>query len=563
MAISANELGIEKPQEIQPPKETLDTGMPEAQEVSAPSIADKSLGDLRSQQLRLDAQIKRIQDSLQKRLNPTMFGMSYDPAMLKASAGFMKPTKTGSFGESLGYGIESYADETAKQSEKAAELEKLNYELGLKRYELGRKLAGQQFLAGNGLDLGATPPMSMPPTGGAPKISGAPQDATSGAMPTGGAQPEVSDVEKQKRVKMAASGRFPVQSPEVLEDMIRYAESVDMDKETIDVLKARYERQMKRQDMLSKTTAPTKITLPNGRVLEVPISTALKYNQGIDEGRDPAELLNELRLSEGAPTTSGAKPKLPPSDLEREAKKTETVETIKAKIEQQKKDKETVNDEARLGENLGISAKQMFDFANDKELEGMFGLLAKKGYTNAFFTAMKEPVKIGSVSIGVGNIEDVVRTAGGTDAQIAAARAFKKPASEAELAYTRIYLAKQGAITEGERAIVRDIMPGLADPAKIVRLKSELLIAKAQFDKQKADLFQQYISENPNATLFDFERSKDSPYKKLFKAYENHTSEIANEYNPGSVKKSTSEPSATQRKPSSLESAIQQEYAGQ
>jgi hypothetical protein len=547
MAISAGELGLNTSQEVQNPKDTLDIGDIEE---TTPSIADKSLGDLRNQQLKLDMQIKKIQDSLHKRLNPTLFGMSYDPAMLKAAAGFFKPTKTGSFGESLGYGLESYADEATKQAEKAAELEKLDYELGLKRYELGRKIAGQQFLSGN-LDVGANAIPSATPTVSTP----------TGAIPAGGAPVQVSDADKQKRVKMVASGRLPVQTPEVLEDMIRYAESVDMDKDTIDILKARYERQMKRQDVLSKTTAPTKITLPNGRVLEVPISTALKYNQGIEEGKDPAELLSELKLSEGAPTTQGVKPKLPPSDIERKAQETETVETIKSKIEQQKKDKETVNDEARLGENLGISAKQMYDFANDKELEGMFGLLAKKGYTNAFFTAMKEPVKIGSVSIGVGNIEDVVRTAGGTNDQIAAAKAFKKPASEAELAYTRIYLAKQGAITEGERAIVRDIMPGLADPAKIVRLKSELLIAKAQFDKQKADLFQQYISNHPNATLFDFERSKDSPYKKLFKAYENHTAEIANEYNPGSVKKPTGE--TTSRKAGSLESAIQQEYAGE
>jgi hypothetical protein len=205
----------------------------------------------------------------------------------------------------------------------------------------------------------------------------------------------------------------------------------------------------------------------------------------------------------------------------------------------------------------------MYDYASNPALEGMFGLLAKKGLTNAFFTAMKEPLKIGSVSVGVGNVEDVIRIAGGTDEQIAAAAAFKKPASETELAYTRIYLSKQGAITEGERTIVRNTIPSMSDPANIVRLKSELMIARSQFEQQKADLFNAYVNKNPSATAFDFERDANSPYKSLYKNYAEHTAEIANEYMPGSVKdplKGVSSAKGKTQKGSSLWNKVQEQY---
>jgi hypothetical protein len=54
----------------------------------------------------LQMQIDRLSQGLQKRANPF-----FDPALMKMSAGFAKPTKTGSFFESLGYAGEEYANE--------------------------------------------------------------------------------------------------------------------------------------------------------------------------------------------------------------------------------------------------------------------------------------------------------------------------------------------------------------------------------------------------------------------------------------------------------------------
>ena len=240
-----------------------------------------------------------------------------------------------------------------------------------------------------------------------------------------------------------------------------------------------------------------------------------------------------------------------------EIEKLTGVEKNKQKIAIQQKDIEASTEDARVAGDLAISGKQMFDIADNEATKGMFGKLAKKGYDKLFLKALESPVKIGNTSIGIGNIEDLVIMAGGDENEIAAAKQFKKPASEAELAFTRIYLSKQGQVTEGERVIVRNIIPGIGDPAQVVKAKAELLLARAQFDQQKADLFNQFIKANPLGTMNDF--MTDPSYKRLYKAYAEHTAEIANDYMPGSVKEAIptkGKKSTTGRQPGPLEQSI-------
>jgi hypothetical protein len=120
----------------------------------------------------------------------------------------------------------------------------------------------------------------------------------------------------------------------------------------------------------------------------------------------------------------------------------------------------------------------------------MFGILnSKPGYTSAFFLALKEPVRIGNTSIGVGQIEDILRLANIKDpAVIAAAERFKGLSKQIEAIETRILLGGEGQITEGERRIVTAIVPTLSDPKEVVKAKAELTIARAQFDQKALKL---------------------------------------------------------------------------
>ena len=52
-----------------------------------------------------------------------------DPAMLALASGFLSPTRTGSFGESLGAAVKGYGEAQRQQSQDTAELAKMRYEL--------------------------------------------------------------------------------------------------------------------------------------------------------------------------------------------------------------------------------------------------------------------------------------------------------------------------------------------------------------------------------------------------------------------------------------------------
>jgi hypothetical protein len=508
---------------------------------------------LRDQNLKLNAQIEKLMSSLDNR-NLSPINEKY----LAMAEGFLAPTKTGGFGESAGAAAGKYREVAGEERKRLTEAEKTKlefmiqqYGLSQKDYELQKKIEGQEFM----------------------------RDYFGKSKPTG-------------QINTAATEATAASGAPSLQDMIGKGQSAgnirtitlsdiaNAPEEARPTLEKLYDNQQNALKIGQGEFGATKTFLP---VLNESTDTLT-----VEQARELSALKNATR---GLPTdqknkyfmewyaenglikgpASGAAHPYETEDIETPQQKqkrlkiSEAIDTERGKetVKRQAADITAYNDEAKLGSNIAISAKQMYDYASDPNLEGMFGLLAKKGMTNAFFTAMKEPVKIGSVSIGVGNIEDVIRTAGGTDEQIAAAAAFKKPASESELAFTRIYLAKQGAITEGERAIVRNIMPSMSDPAKIVRLKSELMIARAQFDQQKADLFNAYVNKNPSATAFDFEHDASSPYKSLLKNYAEHTAEISNEYMPGAVKDPLKGVSSTKdkaRKGSSLWNKVQEQY---
>ena len=250
----------------------------------------------------------------------------------------------------------------------------------------------------------------------------------------------------------------------------------------------------------------------------------------------------ETTVSDTAKVVDGKKPPTlettSQKDLRKKTEETQAIEDIKASKDIQKKDIETIGKETKSAKLQELAARDMFTYANDPAFEKMFGILnSKPGYTAAFFLALKEPVRIGNTSIGVGQIEDILRLANVKDpAVIAAAERFKGLSKQIEANETRILLGGEGQITEGERRIVTTIVPTLSDPKEVVKAKAELTIARSQFDQERAKAFNAYIRQNKNATYFDFESNPESPYQKLWSNYKDHTADIADSYSSSGAK---------------------------
>ncbi len=97
--------------------------------------------------------------------------------------------------------------------------------------------------------------------------------------------------------------------------------------------------------------------------------------------------------------------------------------------------------------------------------------------------------------------------------------------AEVELAFTRLYLAKQGAVTEGERKIVRAIPGTVSSSPEVLKTRMELLKARSQYDMDVNDAFRQWQDKNPGRSYLEFERKSDL-YKDIKKGFEAESEKI-------------------------------------
>ena len=154
-------------------------------EAATPPVEDffaKSMRNLQTQREALNEQTNKLLESLDARKNRL-----FDPMLMKAAAGFLAPTKTGSFGESLGYAATAAADEAEKEFARSQQMEKLKFELAQKQYDQAQQQAIQGHLMnkmspGFSLTGGAGPTTSMqtPTTAGTAPGQPAPAGAPAG-----------------------------------------------------------------------------------------------------------------------------------------------------------------------------------------------------------------------------------------------------------------------------------------------------------------------------------------------------------------------------------------------
>jgi hypothetical protein len=103
-----------------------------------PKLGEKSpIENLELTRAKLDRQIAQMQETLTSRTQAP-----FDPMMMQVAAGFLKPTKTGSFGESLG----SAAENAVAQQARNVELNRAQLESTMKMSESMRAQIAQQLM---------------------------------------------------------------------------------------------------------------------------------------------------------------------------------------------------------------------------------------------------------------------------------------------------------------------------------------------------------------------------------------------------------------------------------
>ena len=482
--------------------------------------------------LLLQMQIDKLTQGLNKRSNPR-----FDPSLMKMASGFLKPTKTGGFGESLGYAGEEYATESEKQRERQDAEQKLQLELFTKQYELQQEQAGQDFL-----DKFMSGKLAGTPG------SGVVTDSTS-ALPSGSS------------VDLASSGKIPV-----TDDIILAAKRARVPKSTIDFLEKLLENQRKSTETEQKEYAnvPTPIpyvneVVPHTIAQERQINNlkqkaaAMQANGATEE--DIQNMFYDYYAKEGlvgvTKTKNGAR------EIETPTQRTTRIELEKeqgkSNIEINKEDIKKIESARDNSVQMMNNGKAVLDVVTNPKTASTFGILSKPGYMSALGELIKEPLRVGDISIGVPSVEAVARKAFKTQEEIDAATAIGSNLAQLELAFSQSFKG-QGQVSDNERLIVRAVGPSISDSPKVAALKAESIIARAEYDRVIAKEYQKYQSQNKNASFREFKGTES--YDNIVQGYDGKLSNIMSKYGLKAPAAPGAQPSPAVKPKGRLESFI-------
>lgn len=494
--------------------------------------------------IRLEKQIQALQDALERRSQ-----MPFDPMMMSVAAGLLKPTKTGSFGESLGYAAEGAVEAAEKERARRSELEKMKLELALKQYELAGDVEGQrllgQMMTGQAPTIGG--PKAPPREGGAP-VSGAPTEVTEG-----GPKQDLSVKETVELVKQNPSSLSQVTlSPEKVAAIYRVSpkygtiaqKMYDNQVKMAGVKTKEQEVEQKEYDMVEVQNpvdpgSTLRVSRRKARELDKIDPTDMKAiyrwmastKQPGFVGKDFSELVPE-----------GFKP--PPTAEERKIESEAKIK-LREKQMQERADFETVLNDSVGNANENIQRSLMAKgLATDPKTKNAFGIIASKpGMQGAVLQFLKDPIHFGEVHVGISNIEDLIRQGGGTQQEIEAAQALDNILMPIQLSYRRNLMKGTGPVSDMETAMTNKMSAQLSDTARIIQFKSDMIIARSEYDKLLGDVYQRWSDNNTSGTMSQFRQSKD--FKDASDAYMNQLRTINNAYFPKSQLKPSQKSSET------------------
>ena len=531
----------------------LDLNTPQAEAPESVDIATKATSDLARGRILLEAQINKLMASLDKRKN-----QAFDPVWLRAAQGFLAPTKTGRFGESLGNVAGGVAEEQAKQQAQDEQVGKMQLELGQKMYDLKRQSAAQDMLSGA---LGPKPTMAQanaPVTDTAP-MAGATPSIGGGALPSApqpnavppsqtGTQQAVNAIAKNPSI-MDEITMTPqlVAAVSALDPALgKIAESVlNSQLKKAELMQKRYSINAQGDqfdtftgEMIKKGPRTIEVASPfdPDRTMKMPADLVDEYNKLDFNNPNTVNTflrshgLNAYAIGKEGPSENVNGSGIPTggTKLERETQSKISEKREGAKIDEDVKQKTALQDKADASIEVKNSARTIYNYASNPKTANTFGIFAKPGIGPAILKTIENGITVGNYSVGITALPDIIRTAGGTQAEIDAALAVAPKLAQLELGYRTMFLKGQGAVSDMEGKVVQKLGPSLADSPKIVMLKSEMITTRATFDNENSNRYQAWVEKHPNGYI---EQYKHSPsYLELKEHYNNKMKQLDEKY---------------------------------
>jgi len=527
MAIPTGGLGQASAAQTNPPPQQsggkFDTSAVQAENLeeiskSKPTgLKDKIVDDLGDQREAMNSALLRMRESLDTRKN-----RMFDPVLMQTAAGFLKPTKTGSFGESLGYAAENAGVAAEREMLQNRENQKLELELLGKEQEFRQQWGGDQLISAlmGGPKTTAPPPAAgavTTPTGQL-RVPGtaSPVDVATAANPQ-----QVLAAAQQGRIKITdevlliASRVAPKMLPSLQE--IRKSQEGE-EKNRIDRERLGVERDKLGQDKRKLVPRGLRTEREMNVAEYAEYQAALKqYQSDGDEQRllnfyDSKGYLESEQIRGRKPVATGEAPvpidqALSASEYKAREEALTTVEKDRAKGSEELATKLRLQAEAAFANTN--TADDMIGYAknNPKILQAM----NRPGVFGAVARAAEQGIKIGDFSVSLP--AKTLLEANLTTEDLAALQIFAQKYAELQSRGRQLNRTPgEGAISDYETKLLGAIYALPTDSQRAVILKSEALKLQSMFDEDRFALWKEKRKQT-GYTYDDFTTDKD--YKAL------------------------------------------------
>jgi hypothetical protein len=460
----------------------------------------------------------RIQEELETAL--TNRQQLFDPVLLAMAQGFLAPTKTGKFGEALGNVAAQVAP--AQQAEEKRMLENIAMRRDLAASKLGAQQASrdEQMLrklfkssvatptaapTATPAAEGATPPAA--PAEGAPaaeSVAGAPlapgpAEAQTTAAPVRGLQ-EGSTLDQLTGPQLSA---MAISNNPRVQALAKYVLNL---------------REDERKNLMvvggNLVDARTREVVFTGAEEQKPYSFP-----GI-EGRFPMTPSEYKKIVAQVGNLTGEAQAQKIKDIlkgrqtleEQEAASERSRERAKGDV----KLEEGIFADAKVAPELIRSADTLIQLASNPNTKRTFGILAQSGFLGALGQLGENTLRVGSYNIGVPSIEQAIRTATRTPAEIRAAEIASAASTTLELNFRQLFYKGQGNVSNMEAETIRQLGGSIKDTPEGIVAKAQMVKLRSEFDRKAAEIFR--AAQKRGVSVRDFKDSEE--YKTAVKEYD-------------------------------------------
>lgn len=472
----------------------------------------------------------------------------FDPTWLAVAKGFLGPTQTGSFFESLGRvagGLGEAQEQRIKEQQEEARqrLDVAGAGLELERLKQQQRAIGQYL----GPTVGAPSPVPPATAGGltaAAPSRGLPATAPSDALPApaAGGLPKPPGLEGVTGIPVMPpdpdymTGRDYIRLNQFnrnvnFADLLKTAQEMDR-KRTIEKEAGIVDRatglfyQFPKGEQVNRQIGGKTYPVDQRTAMLLDMYSASNdprywdVANRVTEGPTRQRPAGERPTGEGRPEEPGRPKSI--EELDTEKKEAEARATALGKIAAERE--AAIKDQTSQARQIyGITERVSNVLKRSADYVGIF---QRPGIMSAVGNLISQGIQTPGGSINLPALEDSVRAVlpGVNQAILDDVKNAAADLAQLELLFARSAFSGQGAVSNLERQLAARVPGTVSNSPGVLRMRMQLLKERAQYDIDVGDAWREYQDKNPGKSFLQFERS--TSYRNILRNYEERLGEL-------------------------------------